>query len=197
MSFRSKQGFTLAELLIALAILGLVATFTIPKVLQNQQDTRSNAIAKEAAGTLSAAYQAYREDNTPTANTTIDDLTPYLNYVKVDTATVVDEIPGSTNFSCSSASLLCLQLHNGAMLESMKGLKFNGTANNNALWFYVDPDGKYGGSTTGPSKSVLFFLYFNGRVTTWGTALPNTQNNAGGSPYNPTPAKDPSWFSWN
>ena len=43
------QGFTLAELLIALTILGVIAIFTIPKVLQSQQDTRYSAAAKEVA----------------------------------------------------------------------------------------------------------------------------------------------------
>ncbi|MCE3236975.1 MAG: hypothetical protein K0Q50_3167, partial [Vampirovibrio sp.] len=33
MRYRSVSGFTLAELLISLAILGVIATFTIPKIL--------------------------------------------------------------------------------------------------------------------------------------------------------------------
>ncbi|MBL8031855.1 MAG: prepilin-type N-terminal cleavage/methylation domain-containing protein [Candidatus Doudnabacteria bacterium] len=46
------KGFTLAELLIALVILGVIATFTIPKVLYANQNTKYNAIAKEAMGTI-------------------------------------------------------------------------------------------------------------------------------------------------
>ncbi len=40
------KGFTLAELLMALAILGVIATFTIPKILGAQQSSSSNAKAK-------------------------------------------------------------------------------------------------------------------------------------------------------
>ena len=60
------RGFTLAELLIALAILGVIATFAIPKVLNSQQDGKLNAIGKETAAALSEAYQVYRLNSTVT-----------------------------------------------------------------------------------------------------------------------------------
>ena len=50
---KQHPGFTLVELLIALAILGTIATFTIPKVLQTQQDGKFKSIGKEAAGFVS------------------------------------------------------------------------------------------------------------------------------------------------
>lgn len=46
------RGFTLAELLIALTILGVIATFTIPKILSSQQDGKLKAIAKETAAAM-------------------------------------------------------------------------------------------------------------------------------------------------
>lgn len=46
-------GFTLAELLISLAILGIIATFTIPKLLMNQRVSAYNASAKESAASIS------------------------------------------------------------------------------------------------------------------------------------------------
>ncbi|HEY9745532.1 MAG TPA: prepilin-type N-terminal cleavage/methylation domain-containing protein [Oculatellaceae cyanobacterium] len=55
-SVRHLTGFTLAELLIALSILGLIATFTIPKVLVAQQDMTYRANAKDVAAAISAAY---------------------------------------------------------------------------------------------------------------------------------------------
>lgn len=50
MANRTQSGFTLAELLIALTILGVIATFTIPKILTAQQASTYNAIAKETMG---------------------------------------------------------------------------------------------------------------------------------------------------
>jgi len=47
------HGFTLSELLIALALLGLIATFTIPKVVQNILKTNYTAIYKEAYSSFS------------------------------------------------------------------------------------------------------------------------------------------------
>ena len=48
LEIRYKKGFTLAELLISLGILGLIATFTIPKIVGAAGDSKYNAAAKEA-----------------------------------------------------------------------------------------------------------------------------------------------------
>jgi prepilin-type N-terminal cleavage/methylation domain-containing protein len=46
-------GFTLAELLIALAIIGVITTFTIPKVLQSQADQQKKTVLRETISALS------------------------------------------------------------------------------------------------------------------------------------------------
>lgn len=50
---RKRFGFTLAELLVSLLILGEIATFTIPKILSSQQEQRKKAVFKETISTLS------------------------------------------------------------------------------------------------------------------------------------------------
>lgn len=52
---RKKSGFTLSELLIALALLGLIAAFTIPKVLQSVDDRARKARFKEAIAAIHLA----------------------------------------------------------------------------------------------------------------------------------------------
>jgi len=189
-----RKAFTLAELLISLVILGVIATFTIPKVLQSQQNSQFNSAAKEDIAMVVGAYQQYQVQNTPTAAMTPPNLTPYMNYIRFNTSATVDYLQTQGNFTCSSLNP-CIFLHNGSVLY-FSDEALGGTASTNSLWFIVDPDGKVtDGTTNGPGKALQFVLYPNGMVRTYGTCLPNTKTNSG--TYNPTPAYDPPWFSWS
>jgi prepilin-type N-terminal cleavage/methylation domain-containing protein len=191
---QTMRGFTLAELLIALAILGVIATFTIPKVLNSQQSSSWKAIAKETASSVASAYTSYRLKNQPTAATKSVDLSPYLNYLKVHTTGSFDGPPTDTpTRSCNTpATYTCLRLHNGALLILDSQVGFGGTTDNRIIWFLLDPDGVSKADAT----SVWYVLYFNGRVSSWGEASPGTVD-GWGDPYGPNPAVNPSWFNWN
>lgn len=198
----SKRGFTLAELLIALGILGVIATFTIPKVLQARQSAAYNAMAKEAMATISEAYNFYRLHNsvTPTANVNVG-LTPYFNYVSVNSSTqVIDNYNSSTTKNCD-ASHPCLNLHNGAALRfnSDCAAAFGGVTSTHAIYYIFDPDGKVTDSTTnGPGKSLMILLYYDGKITTRGTIQEPAISGVGGcTTHTVDPNFDPSWFSWN
>jgi prepilin-type N-terminal cleavage/methylation domain-containing protein len=191
----NSSGFTLAEILVSLAILGVIATFTIPKVLQNQADGRYKAVAKESAGTISAAYQSYRVANGVNSAMTLYNLTPYLNYTKIDTSGVlIDNTYTQTSYTCDN-SRPCIRLHSGAAMIFSES-SFGGTATTNGLWFDVDPDGVYSGTTNSGGKSVEFWLYPDGYVTDTGNVRTNTTNTLFG-PYAPSPGQMPPWFSWN
>ena len=191
---RKASGFTLAELLICLQILAVIATFTIPKIITSQQDSRYRAIVKENAAMVAAAYQIYRSKNQVTATTKFTDLTPYLNYVSLDTGGVnqVDDLQGQGTITCNNVNL-CLRLHNGSVLIHYPTMAFGGTATTNGVWFNLDPDGTV--SNGGNGKSIQIWIYYSGRVTTLGT-IDNNSCWSDGCDATPLPALDPPWFSW-
>jgi hypothetical protein len=130
------------------------------------------------------------------ASTVPRDLTPYFNYVKMDTSSFIDAMPGYTSFQCGPTEP-CVQLHNGGMIF-FRHASFNGTATTNAISFIVDPDGRFSDSTTnGPGKSILFYIYYNGRLTSLANILPGTcDSQECPSSFSADPTHDPTWFRW-
>ncbi len=196
----SKQAaFTLAEVLIVMAILGVVATFTVPKVLYSSNQASWNAKAKEAAAAISEAYTLYRMEKGVSASTKSTDILAYINAVGPYTGQVND-YPGLTGGSCTGFRT-CIQLHNGAVIGVHNTNTFGGTTPNHAVIFYIDPDGKYtdGGTSTPENGSVIFWLYANGGLRTYGTLLSPTLGayDSSAASWGPCPTCDPTWFSWN
>lgn len=185
----ARSGFTLAELLVCMLILGEIATFTIPKILTAQQNQKYNARAHETAAMIAAAYQQAQLAGTVTANTSIGDLTQYFNYVSAAPAVSRDgwsSYPGTS--ACGAQK--CLLLHNGGILYyNMGGSEgFGGTGALNAIWINYDPDS----TVSDPTSGISFILYYNGRITSTPYLLPGSSNAWGGISGGP----DPSWFSW-
>ena len=67
---RFKKGFTLAEVLITLAIIGVVAAISIPSVISNSQQQEFKTGLRKAVSVLNSAI---------TMNMAIDGETPYEN----------------------------------------------------------------------------------------------------------------------
>lgn len=189
MRFHYKSGFTLTELLIALTILGVIATFTIPKVLQSTTSSRNKSVAKEVTSVISGAYETYKAVATPSAAFTPGILTTYMNFVKTDTATAPGAISGETALQTCAAGVPCLQMHNGALVQYATANSFGGTGTTNVVYFNMDPDGD--DDTAGRASVVLFY---NGKITTG--ANQGTVTTAGTSVSVQT--TDPSWIqAWN
>jgi len=188
------DGFTLTELLLALTILAVIATFSIPKILSTQNDARYVSIGKEFAGAVSEAYILYKRDHTLNADTGPADLTPYLNYVKVVTNSQVDDEVGQGTKNCAT-NRVCYLLANGGIFYFISDTKFNGTSNLNALMLEFDPDGLPNSSIEGAD----FHLYYNGKIRTRGNIDSGTLGYWSGSSQstNPNTSRDPSWIVWN
>lgn len=190
-------GFTLAELLTSLAILGVIATFTIPKILMAQTNAQSNARAKEMAAMIAGAYQQAQLAGIVTGSTKPTDLTPYMNYLSIDTSSQIDWPVGTAGPATCSSTDKCLNLHGGGKLLLYGTGNFGGTASTNVLMLLFDPDGRYVNSAAdGPSKTVIFLLYYNGFITSGAKAKANTCD-SNTCPWGaPNPNEDPTWFSW-
>ncbi len=199
---RTKQGFTLAELLIALAILGVIAAFTIPKLLSFQQSEKNNAIVKEAASTVAGAYQQYVRDNGVTVFG-LQQLMPYINYVKLNpNSSAINDVQGASGTWNCNGNALCLKMASGAIIYGATTWDSYSTTPGGAMLFFVDPDGTQNDATTDPNApghSVRFYLYSTGRLSSFGT-LPasGTVSNWNGSVQYPnaSPSADPPWFHW-
>lgn len=163
------KGFTLAELLISLAILGVIATFTIPKVLTAQGSAEETAKFKEAMATISGAYDALRLDSGVSSTTTPQDLTPYFNYVRVDTSSNfrVHTNPFSGSGRCGNIE--CFIMHNGGIIgvdnsyTPLGSSNFSGTSTTHAIGFYYNPE-----QSSTSTKGSAIILFYNGRITTLG-----------------------------
>ncbi len=60
---KDKRGFTLAEVLITLAIIGVVAALTIPSVVRNYQETQRKAAVKKEYSTLVRITNLVMQEN--------------------------------------------------------------------------------------------------------------------------------------
>lgn len=186
-----RNGFTLTELLVTLGILGVIATFTIPKLLNVQQQGNYNAMAKEVVVMLSNAYSNVKLENGISADNGKTDMIPFFNYVKIDSTSVVDHSDGN-NRNCSGGGSRCIKLHNGGVLHFSEGGAYNtfaGLNTTNSLGFAFDPDG-----VDSDVWAVQFYLYADGGITSSENILPNTYHGTNG----PIAAgADPDWFSWD
>jgi len=166
MLLSAKKGFTLAELLIALAILGVIATFTIPKILTSTGTAQYRAVAKEAASIISGAQQDFSINNAQVVATRFTDMLANVNYVSLDVASTA--LVTGLQDACAAATP-CLVLHNGAILQYSVGQAF--TATPNYITVKIDPDGT---KTASATDIVTFNLFFNGqlrdRINTTGVA---------------------------
>jgi prepilin-type N-terminal cleavage/methylation domain-containing protein len=193
----TAKGFTLAELLIALAILGVIATFTIPKILNATGSGQAKAVAKEVASMISGAAATLQTTTAITSATTARAFTPFMNYVSTSAATAAtfqgnnEATTAGTNLvTCAASNVECLVLHNGAIVQYQTNQSFGGSNSTNYISFSVDPDGT--GTT---NAGATFLLYYNGRLTT--RANKGGTDATAASPLTEI-AADPTWIAtWN
>jgi type IV pilus assembly protein PilA len=80
---KNKKGFTLIELIVVLAVLGIIALIAIPRFLQVQDEAKVDADESTAAGIAKAAELWFVQTGA-TTDPTIEDLSDD-NYIDVFT----------------------------------------------------------------------------------------------------------------
>lgn len=83
-------GFTLAEVLITLGIIGVIASLTIPTLMQKQKDMATISAVKKSMSVISNAFISAVQDEGPPTGwtlgnggvTILDNLAPYLKISK-------------------------------------------------------------------------------------------------------------------
>jgi prepilin-type N-terminal cleavage/methylation domain-containing protein len=193
---KTSTGFSLVELLITLAITGIIAALTIPPLFQvpaSKQSTKYNAIARDTAFMIASAYQQYKMTHaTVPTSFKPSDLTPYMNYVSWDTVSTIDHMQTLGSTLCFTGEP-CVKLHNGGTMKMYDPNTFAGSATNNAVYFFIDPDGVYSGTTNGNGKLLELDLYYDGKIRTRGNLLNPTLSSAGTR--TPNAAYDPPWYT--
>lgn len=125
MKYHSKKAFTLAEVLITLGIIGIVAALTIPTLMANQRKKAVETKLKKFYTTMSQAVIMSEIENGPSSEWILDfqnnrdPLTFYNNYLakyllKINTKKVS---PGSYGVTIYLSDGTAFKLYNGACAD--------------------------------------------------------------------------------
>ena len=131
-----KFAFTLAEVLITLGIIGIVAAMTLPAIIQKQQEKVTVTKVKEAYSIISQAYFRAIEENGGDISTwdcakyttvtggacVVDEFKKFLNFISDREERPNDSIPYSLNLqpinnNAHYKNLYSLTLANGFILK--------------------------------------------------------------------------------
>jgi prepilin-type N-terminal cleavage/methylation domain-containing protein len=134
--FKNIGAFTLSELLIALAVLGLIAAFTLPKVLADIGQKQAEARLKDTITTISSAAYAISLDPWDANTKAIDKFAAKLQFTKLCRNNTVTE--GCSLYSPDNNAgnpWAAIVLPNGGIAY------FRSTETNPSAWFYIDASG--------------------------------------------------------
>ncbi|MEB3207261.1 MAG: type II secretion system protein [Vampirovibrionales bacterium] len=184
-------GFTLAEILIALGLLGVIAAFTIPKILTATGTSKATAVFKETASMVTGAMTSYKANNQLLITSGFQDFENNMNFVSKATSGTFGSL------AACSATLPCLRLHSGGVLQYDTAMQFGGggvsgagtNAENGSIFVNFDPDGD------GSLGLVTFIIRGNGRLSTRGAET--TAPTYLGTATLTAQATDPAYVSWN
>lgn len=161
--FNKKKGFTLAEVLITLCIIGVVCTMTIPTLINNSLKAQTVTKLQKVYTTLSQAIKLSEIDNGPCeqwSTTAAGDywfqlyLQNYIKKITIDTATqsgaAIVSLPDGTDLKFAKTSQIGITVY-------LNGYNKSKTVGKDIFCFEIDPTthlfGPYDYGTTGTNRS--------------------------------------------
>ncbi len=148
--------------MIALAVLGLIATFVISQVIQNIDTSVKKAVFKDVQAIVSGSFQAFLADQAPRQPSSIHSswLRPYLNGLEPTTSSQygVSANSGShVGYLCNAPNTSCyLYPSSHAVINFGNG---NCATNTTQIAVDFDIDG------LGSERSFMFFVDRYGKVS--------------------------------
>ena len=94
-------GFTLVEIMIVVAIIGLLAAIAIPNFVRARATSQANACINNLRQ-IDAAAQQFALENHKVANATISYPTDLTPYIKLNSASSIPPCPAGGTYTCSS-----------------------------------------------------------------------------------------------
>lgn len=103
--FRSS-GFTVSEIVVSMSLIAVLGTLLLPMMSNVTGKQKLLNITKGAASELSSAYADFLTNESPSSNTTSQDIISYLNAVKIiidgSDSTQIDYVPTAVSGSIPS-----------------------------------------------------------------------------------------------
>lgn len=183
--FIEKKGFTLAEILITLSVIGVIAALTIPVLTKNFEEAQNKTRFKKVFSNISQAVQMILSENNGTLNGKFETRNfhkTFCNYLKCTktceniSSTDIRELgcwhaQGSSYYLNRTVEDTGMQdgvvLQDGTLIgfydrSANDGDKLcdneSGDYNNICGWAYVDVNGFRGPNTFGKDMFLIFIL---------------------------------------
>lgn len=175
--YKKLDAFTLAEVLITLGIIGVVAAFTIPVLMHNVQENNYKVAYKKAFSVASQAWQRAFGDNEieprpswSDVSTRVDNFNAFKSYFKI-----VKDCNNSNNSECwasgeSWGSTTCPDAGALAFIDS-SGMAWSITSTTSGAFgaaIYVDTNGFNGPNKYGYDRFPLLPVTTDGQMATAG-----------------------------
>jgi prepilin-type N-terminal cleavage/methylation domain-containing protein len=175
-----RRGFTLAELLIAITVLGVIVSFTVPKILRSIDNTQNVSVAKSGVAQLEAAMRQGLLTGAIQPGSSYFTLTNFLlgqiNAVKICPNNSVTQgcrtafLPNSTGGDHSTNPGMVL--HDGSFV-AIWGTQTEGTCRVYTILYDVNHDAGPN-SRTGADADVMELKFNLEASTTCGNYRPGT-----------------------